>query len=119
MHVQEDWESIPDIGDYTIKNKKRFQSFAPVPDTLLAGAVGNMETSTDGLQTPAAGTTTDLTAVGEGRGTMVKLKLDRMSDSVSGTDHAMTEDQQEAVLHDVAQRCCPACEGSDGPLSEA
>lgn len=133
-------EAIPEIGDYTIKNKKRFQSFVPVPDTLLAkaaaektlvsaidarGAPGGAGPEgirglrrrparraamrrgseifaarerklTDasfvrlvapspphpgGLETPAGGATpmTDLTAVGEGRGTVLGLKLDRLS----------------------------------------
>ncbi|KAJ0052254.1 hypothetical protein Pint_02218 [Pistacia integerrima] len=63
----DEWDSIPEIGDYSLRNKKkRFESFVPVPDTLL--------------ETPV----TDLTAVGEGRGTVLSLKLDRLSDSVSG-----------------------------------
>lgn len=86
--TDEQWEAIPEIGDYTIKNKKRMQSFAPVPDTLLAKAVAekSLASSLDargGLETPAA-SMTDLTAVGEGRGTVLGLKLDRLSDSVSG-----------------------------------
>ena len=36
--TDEEWEAIPEIGDYTIKKTKRFESFAPVPDTLLAKA---------------------------------------------------------------------------------
>ncbi len=31
----DEWEAIPDIGDYTIKKKPK-QSFAPAPDTLLS-----------------------------------------------------------------------------------
>ena len=37
-----------------------------------------------GLDTPAGYATTDLTAVGEGRNTVVRLNLDRAGDSVSG-----------------------------------
>ena len=36
--TDEEWEAIPEIGDYTIKKTKRFESFVPVPDTLLAKA---------------------------------------------------------------------------------
>lgn len=45
-----------------------------------------MQGALDGIATPAAlsGTQTDLTAVGEGRETVLKLNLQRMSDSVSG-----------------------------------
>ena len=91
----EEWESIPEIGDYSLRNKKRrFESFVPVPDTLLEKARQEKEhvTALDpksraagGTETPWAQTpVTDLTAVGEGRGTVLSLKLDRLSDSVSG-----------------------------------
>eukprot|EP00897_Mesotaenium_endlicherianum_P009105 jgi/Mesen1/8222/ME000442S07492 len=93
-----DWEAIPEIGDYSLRNKKkRFESFVPPPDTLLEKARQEKETVTaldprgrgaagpGGLETPYAATpVTDLTAVGEGRGTVLSLKLDRLSDSVSG-----------------------------------
>lgn len=77
-----EWEAIPEIGDYSIKNKKRFESFTPVPDTLLAKAAA--EKSSSSSINPDGATTQDLTAVGEGRGTMLSLKLDNMADSVSG-----------------------------------
>ncbi|KAG6650223.1 hypothetical protein CIPAW_06G027000 [Carya illinoinensis] len=91
----QEWESIPEIGDYSLRNKKkRFESFVPVPDTLLEKARQEQEhvtaldpksRSAGGTETPWAQTpVTDLTAVGEGRGTVLSLKLDRLSDSVSG-----------------------------------
>ncbi|GLT67413.1 hypothetical protein SLA2020_397260 [Shorea laevis] len=91
----QEWESIPEIGDYSLRNKKkRFESFVPVPDTLLEKARQEKEhvtaldpksRSATGTETPWAQTpVTDLTAVGEGRGTVLSLKLDRLSDSVSG-----------------------------------
>ncbi|CAN1123789.1 Protein STABILIZED1 [Linum perenne] len=90
----QDWESIPDIGDYSLRNKKkRFESFVPVPDTLLEKARQEQEhvTALDpksrgvgGTETPWSQTpVTDLTAVGEGRGIVLSIKLDRLSDSVS------------------------------------
>lgn len=91
----EEWDSIPEIGDYSLRNKKkRFESFVPVPDTLLEKARQEKEhvtaldpksRSAGGTETPWAQTpVTDLTAVGEGRGTVLSLKLDRLSDSVTG-----------------------------------
>ncbi|CAM8891011.1 unnamed protein product [Rhodiola kirilowii] len=91
----EEWDKIPEIGDYSLRNKKkRFESFVPVPDTLLEKARQEKEhvTALDpksraagGTETPWSQTpVTDLTAVGEGRGTVLSLKLDRLSDSVSG-----------------------------------
>lgn len=70
------------------------QTFAPVPDTLYSKAAAEKDlaksvdaTSFSGLSTPLGGansTVTDLTAMGEGRQTVLELKMDRMADSVSG-----------------------------------
>ncbi|XP_019193980.1 PREDICTED: protein STABILIZED1 [Ipomoea nil] len=91
----QEWESIPEIGDYSLRNKKkRFESFVPVPDTLLEKAKQEKEhvsaldpksravggTETPWSQTPVA----DLTAMGEGRGTVLSVRLDRILDSVTG-----------------------------------
>lgn len=93
------WESIPDIGDYTAKRRKE-ERFVPVPDNMLARAADSMQKmqSIDGANGPQGvhggvaggvaggpgGGRQDLTAVGEGRSAVVQLKLDSMSDSVSG-----------------------------------
>lgn len=83
---ESEWEAIPDIGDRTIKNKaRRFESFVPVPDTLLAAAAAEKQSSTMQSGPETSGyATTDLTAVGEGRETVIRLNLDRMADSVTG-----------------------------------
>ena len=77
-----EWDAIPEIGDYTIKKQKRFEKFMAVPDTLLAKALAEKETSAaldpriqSGLMTPAGGgavggaatSLVNLTAVGEVR----------------------------------------------------
>ncbi|KAH9727047.1 TPR REGION domain-containing protein [Citrus sinensis] len=63
-----EWERILEIGDYSRSNKrKRFESFVP---SRVAGG--------------AESVVTDLTAVGEGRGKILTLKLDGISDSVTG-----------------------------------
>ncbi|KAK9726755.1 hypothetical protein RND81_05G235200 [Saponaria officinalis] len=91
----DEWDSIPEMGDYSLRNKKkRFESFVPVPDTLLekarqekehVSALDPKSRGVGGTETPWSQTpVTDLTAVGEGRGTVLSLKLDRLSDSVSG-----------------------------------
>ncbi|GFP78581.1 protein stabilized1 [Phtheirospermum japonicum] len=91
----EDWDSIPEIGDYSLRNKKkRFESFVPVPDTLLekarqekehVSALDPKSRAAGGAETPwAQMPITNLTTVGEGRGTILSLNLDRLSDSVSG-----------------------------------
>ena len=78
-----EWESIPDIGDYTNK-KRRMEQFVPVPDNMLAMAADRSATVSAVEASVGGATTADLTAIGEGRNTVVKLKLDRISDSVSG-----------------------------------
>eukprot|EP00198_Chlamydomonas_reinhardtii_P003302 XP_001692638.1 splicing factor, component of the U4/U6-U5 snRNP complex [Chlamydomonas reinhardtii] len=85
----EEWESIPEMGDYTLKKQRRLERFAPVPDSLLARAAADvaggtaagaaksldpssgLASSLGGLATPmggAASTVSDLTAIGEGCG---------------------------------------------------
>ena len=92
----EEWDAIPDIGDYSIKKKKGGREFAPAPDTLLQKAMAERETSAydDGAAGggPSEGgneggngvVSNDLTAVGEGRSSVLGLKLDAMGDSVAG-----------------------------------
>lgn len=97
----EEWDAIPDIGDYSIKKKKGGREFAPAPDTLLQKAMAERETNAyddatpaDGRSSAAVGLETrssvsdsrgnDLTAVGEGRSSVLGLKLDAMGDSVAG-----------------------------------
>jgi len=91
--TEAEWEAIPEIGDYTIKKAKR-ETWAPVPDTLLAKAaaemasasttVGEENSASDASATPSLAPGGSLTAVGEGRRTVVSLKLDSAADSVSG-----------------------------------
>ena len=65
----DEWEAIPDIGDYTVKRPKR-ETFAPAPDSLLAAATnaagatgGATALDVNGLATPA-GTASSLTDMG-------------------------------------------------------
>jgi pre-mRNA-processing factor 6 len=93
-----DWEQIPDIGDYSLKYKtntalqKRNELFAPVPDSVLLSGANNTRGTLagDGTITPAAGVDTpggmasSMSGLAEARGAVLSLKLDKMSDSVSG-----------------------------------
>jgi pre-mRNA-processing factor 6 len=79
-----EWEAIPEIGDYTVK-KRVTAKLTPAPDSLLVGSGGTAlarAAAAGGAETPAG--PTDLSAIGAGRSTVVQLKLDRVSDSVSG-----------------------------------
>ena len=79
--TEAEWEAIPEIGDYTIKKPRR-ETFVPAPDTLLAAAVAERAASTSvvGEDDAGGGSTLaggSLTAIGEGRRTVVSLNLDR------------------------------------------
>ena len=66
---EDEWNSIPEIGDYTVKKRPRMESFVPVPDTLLARAAEEKKSTSavldaqPGLSTPASGLQTNLTEV--------------------------------------------------------
>ncbi|QDZ22821.1 pre-mRNA splicing factor [Chloropicon primus] len=108
---EQDWDQIPEIGDRSVKRTPRGkQSFVPVPDTLLARAAqekqsvstidagidprGGAETSTSA----GVSTTTDLTAVGEGRGTVLSMKLDRLGDKVASQSGLSTSVDPKGYL---------------------
>ena len=97
---KDDWLNIPDANDISHKRRKTDSMkdrFMPAPDSLLAQAQAEVsgghteldarQQTTGGMATVAPGTQTgltDLNKVGEGRNTYLQLKLDRVSDSVSG-----------------------------------
>ena len=82
---ESEWKGIPEIGDYTVKRRKRFETFSAVSDNLLAGALANATGNTGTTEQDTSGfKTTDLTALGSGKKQMLGVSLDRMADSVSG-----------------------------------
>lgn len=134
--TSEEWESIPDIGDYTLKSKqKKAPSVAPASDSLLVHAhalsqtvgsidarsglgggaatpiglglqtpvglqtplglrtplglstplLGGATTTFGGYRTPLVGRATpSLNDLGEARGTVLSVKLDKVMDNVAG-----------------------------------
>jgi pre-mRNA-processing factor 6 len=105
--TEDEWKTIPEVGD--ARNKKmrnpRAEKFTPVPDSILShnSAIGSGETVVaidprTGLKTPLTGTTTglltpggfltpgnlDLRKIGQARNTLMDIKLNQASDSVSG-----------------------------------
>ncbi len=80
-----EWDAIPEVGDHSLKIKqsKKKESYIPLPDNMISSAaknlMGNIDSSVGGDVS-----TTPLTGLAEARGTILSLKLDKMSDSVSG-----------------------------------
>jgi pre-mRNA-processing factor 6 len=101
QHVSaEEWESLPEPGEHRKARaaEKRNERYIPTPDTLLDKARMEQEVHTSldskqqqndrgGMETPMAGGATpltDLKSIGEARGAVLSVKLDQMSDSVTG-----------------------------------
>ncbi|KAI9097297.1 PRP1 splicing factor, N-terminal-domain-containing protein [Phlyctochytrium arcticum] len=94
----EEWASIPEVADFVRKGKrqKKFADrYVAVPDSVLLGASAQNQFATQldakqqllgGLATPAAadGTMTDFVQFGQARDKVLGLKLDQISDSVTG-----------------------------------
>ncbi|EDO07326.1 PRP1 splicing factor N-terminal family protein [Babesia bovis T2Bo] len=110
----EEWESIPSIGDYSFKRKqqnKRQHQYTAAPDSLLYSAKVHMQsessigTSTPlGFSTPlgimggsatpsgvrsslisaTSGDTSSLNDLGEARGAVLSITLDKVMDNISG-----------------------------------
>jgi pre-mRNA-processing factor 6 len=90
---QDEWMAIPDVGDQSLKYKtrKRNEIFTPVPDTLIESHRSNLVESTgpidprSGLSTPmTSGGASSIANLSQARETVLTLKLDKMSDSVTG-----------------------------------
>jgi len=112
--TEEEWSNIPDIGDKNAKKRKKMDYLTPITDSLLSKAQAEAETINaidsargkggsetpmpggmatpmpGGMATPMPGgaggasTIADLTTIGEARGSVLGVKLDQVSDSVSG-----------------------------------
>ncbi|KAK9279440.1 hypothetical protein L1049_013119 [Liquidambar formosana] len=89
---EQEWDSIPEIGDYSMRDKKK-RSFIPVKDTLLEKtrqeqdhviALDLKSMAAGGMENPCKTPAMDLTAYRRGRGIVLSSKLDRGSDSALG-----------------------------------
>jgi pre-mRNA-processing factor 6 len=97
----EDWASIPEVGDLTGKNRRSKQNlrqrFYAVPDSVLAGAAGQgelgAEIQDDGMEVDANGasreqadgTMTNFADIGAARDKVLRARLDKAAQS-SGTE---------------------------------
>lgn len=81
-----EWDAIPDVGDHSLdhKQRKRKEVFTPLPDHILHGAAQQVGPDKSAHVEQTGGDVSSMTGMAEARGTMLSLKLDKMSDSVSG-----------------------------------
>ena len=94
--TDDQWMSIPDVGDYSLKHKnkhRRGDTFTPITDTLLeskalansdatAGnnAISATTVDTSGFQSVVA----NMSGLAEARGTVLGMSLDKMADPGGG-----------------------------------
>eukprot|EP00592_Proboscia_alata_P017512 CAMPEP_0194400012 /NCGR_PEP_ID=MMETSP0174-20130528/126975_1 /TAXON_ID=216777 /ORGANISM="Proboscia alata, Strain PI-D3" /LENGTH=1182 /DNA_ID=CAMNT_0039196479 /DNA_START=217 /DNA_END=3766 /DNA_ORIENTATION=- len=96
--TEDQWEAIPDVGDYSLKykQKRRQDVFTPLTDSLLEARSLNNSDATAGGTVALAGTATAVTdgfasvvtnmsGLAEARGTVLSMSLDKATDSVSGS----------------------------------
>ncbi|KAF7301491.1 TPR-REGION domain-containing protein [Mycena indigotica] len=94
--TDEEWESLPEVGNLTRKKRRKQERTFAVPDSVLVGdrAKGEFENSLDsrqqeygGFETPAdSGTMTNFVEIGQARDKILSLKLDQISGTAtSGT----------------------------------
>ena len=102
----EDWASIPEVGDLTGKNRrskaKLKQRFSAVPDSVIAGAKDATQFETtvqdDGTQTNGDssdnrdGTMTNFADIGAARDKVLKVRLDQAAQGDAGNGSASTID---------------------------
>ncbi|KAI7882461.1 hypothetical protein K492DRAFT_206195 [Lichtheimia hyalospora FSU 10163] len=93
---EDEWAAIPEVGDLVGKNRKRNkmpERYTPMTDTILAAArdktgydttLSEQEQTLGGVTTPADGMMTNFREIGQARDKVLGLKLDQVSDSVSG-----------------------------------
>jgi pre-mRNA-processing factor 6 len=89
-----EWDSIPEVGDRSLKLKQKTkkETYLPMPDYMLESAsqrggvftqqVDPLVQKSGGIDTPGGAST--VTGMAEARGAVLTLRLDKMSDSVSG-----------------------------------
>lgn len=91
--TEEEWQSIPEVGD--ARNRKtrnpRAERFTPLPDSVITRNLGGDAAasidSANGITTPGMLTPSgdiDLRKMGQARNTLMNVKLNQVSDSVSG-----------------------------------
>eukprot|EP01035_Chromulina_nebulosa_P017336 gene17336-22881_t len=89
----EEWDSIPEVGDNSLKLKqpRKKDIYTPVPDSLIENSaqIGLYTKSVDpnGFETSLSrlpGTQSVTAGLAEARGNSLTLKLDKISDSITG-----------------------------------
>ena len=91
--TKKDWESIPEMQDYTIKKQKR-DKYVPMSDNTLNRALNENSyassiniTTQDGVQSSIL----NINEIGNARQTMFNVKMNKEEDSVKGKSKIDTD----------------------------
>lgn len=95
--TEDQWDAIPDVGDYSLKYKQRRREdvFTPLPDSVLAAKSTRntadshrkaTATVTDGFRSVVS----NMSGLAEARGTVLGMSLDRQSAATTGDQAAGT-----------------------------
>ncbi|EES18760.2 hypothetical protein BDA96_09G262600 [Sorghum bicolor] len=123
---EKDYDENQKFDEYEGNDADLFSYAAADDDDREADAVwDSVPRAAGGTETPWAQTSvTDLTAVGEGRGTVLSLKLDRLSGSISGLAVVdpkgyLTDLKSCSAAHPAFQRGCEECPKNEDVWLEA
>ncbi|KAJ7638548.1 PRP1 splicing factor, N-terminal-domain-containing protein [Roridomyces roridus] len=94
--TDEEWESIPEVGNLTRKKRRKQERSFAVPDSVLVGdrskaeyenSLDDRQQQSGGFETPAeSGALTNFVEIGQARDKILSLKLDQISGTAtSGT----------------------------------
>ncbi|XP_037083059.1 pre-mRNA-processing factor 6-like [Pollicipes pollicipes] len=99
---KDDWDNLPEVGDARNRKQRapRAEKFTPLPDSVLGRSLGGESVhsidASSGLASIVPGTASmapgmvtpsgdlDLRKIGQARNTLMNVKLNQVSDSVSG-----------------------------------
>ncbi|VDN95867.1 unnamed protein product [Rodentolepis nana] len=126
---ESEWLNLPEVGDSRNKRQRnpRPEVFTPVPDSIIAKGLqdSQMNTKLDsaeqllgGLTTPFGAQTStgdiDMKKIGQARTSLMDIKLNQVSDSVSG----QTVVDPKGYLTDL-QSMIPQCAGDINDMKKA
>jgi pre-mRNA-processing factor 6 len=127
----EDWASLPEVGDLTGKNRRSKQAmrqrFYAVPDSVIAGARDSTELGTtiadDGAATSGGdsldGTMTNFAQIGAARDKVLKVKLDQASQGTDSVAGSATNIDPKGYLTSLAKSQVSEGEAQVGDINRA
>lgn len=91
--TDQEWESIPEVGNLTRKKRRKDERTFVVPDSIIVGdrskseyenSLDTRQQQANGFETPAdTGTMTNFVEIGQARDKILSLKLDQVRLSLS------------------------------------